>query len=143
MLDTQSTAKIASHIRDLPGGQSMSDHMLTGSDEWSSIAELLFFCSGFPSIEFNALHSSAEFDIRWPLTYSAWYFGSSGGSVEIDCIEFVVGIHGQRDAKNALNEYIGPQWLDTWKARLLTLLEAEELPNNPMDTTRRIGRLDF
>lgn len=139
MLDSQDVAKIAFRIRELPGGQSMSDRILNGFDEWASIAELLFFCGGFPYVEFNALSHHTDFDIRWPLSYAACYFGSSGGSVDTECLEFVVGIERQQDAKNALNDYIGDQWLEAWKTGMLVLFRPHELPNNPMNPSGGSG----
>ncbi len=88
LFNDDSWARAEPGIRKLPGSQSLCEQVAKGAAPWPSIAGAMSYCSSFPTHEFTELLASGHFDVRWPLTFAAWYWGSSGASVDKESPSF-------------------------------------------------------
>src|SRR5262249_52234259 len=77
------------HLREMPGGAVLCDRIREGTGPWAKIRYAISYCTWFPNEEFAALLLAGDFDVRWPLTFAAWYEGSSGASVDSACADFL------------------------------------------------------
>jgi hypothetical protein len=77
------------------------------------------YCTRFPVAEFGALLASGDFDIRWPLTFAAWYWGATSATVDEACAKFITAAGLWDEASGVLSEYEGPDpdWLFAWRKR--------------------------
>jgi hypothetical protein len=82
------------------------------------------YCTGFPVEEFGALLATGDFDVRWPLTFAAWYWGASSASVDETCADFLSAAGLWDQALEVLPEYDAPEpeWLTMWRARFAECL---------------------
>src|SRR5262245_34370686 len=116
MFDAESWARTEPHLHGLPGAATMCARVRQGTSPWPDIAGAMSYCAWFPTAEFNALHASGDFDVRWPLTFAAWYWGASGASVDQACADFLSAAGLWTEATEVLPEYTG-DWLNGWRSR--------------------------
>ena len=118
MIAPERWARIEPGLRELPGGSTFCDRVRQGSTPWPAIEFATEFCTGFPADEFRALRTAGDFDVRWPLSFAAWYWGESGASVDHKCAEFLSEAGLFKQARGVLTEYAaGPDWLSAWRER--------------------------
>jgi hypothetical protein len=115
MFDANSWLRTESHLDDLPGSAGLSARVRDGKPPWPEIGMAMSHCTWFPSAEFRALFVSGDFDVRWPLTFAAWYWGASGASVDQACADFLTGAGLLEQALTVLPEFNGPEWLSAWR----------------------------
>ena len=117
MFDAASWARAEPDILGLPGGATICERVRKGVPPWPDIGGAMSYCTWFPTAEFNALLASADFDVRWPLTFTAWYWGASGASVDQECADFLSTAGLWDKASEVLPEYTGGDWLPAWRSR--------------------------
>jgi hypothetical protein len=119
MFNPDSWARTEPHLRGLPGSPAMCQQVRKGAAPWTDIAGAMSYCTWFPAAEFGALLASGDFDVRWPLTFAAWYWGASGASVDEACADFLSAAGLWDQALEVLPEYNGPdpEWLSDWRTR--------------------------
>jgi hypothetical protein len=88
-----------------------------GKTPWRQIGEATLYCTAFPVREFERRRSTADFDVRWPLTFAAWFWGASGAAVDRECAAFLVDSGFREQASAALAEYEGGEWLGEWRSQ--------------------------
>jgi hypothetical protein len=115
MFDAELWARIVPRLQQLPGGASLCERIRDGLDPWPQIAEAMSNCTAFPAAEFGRLLASGDFDVRWPLTFAAWYSGASGASVDNACRDFLVTTGLWQQALDVLPDYCGAEWLLGWR----------------------------
>src|SRR5947208_2362641 len=89
MFNAESWARAEQHMQGLPGISTLCKRVRAGASPWPEIAGAMSYCTGFPVEEFNTLLAAGDFDVRWPLTFAAWYCGASGASVDEACAQFL------------------------------------------------------
>src|SRR5262245_52095088 len=86
-------------ISALPGGREMCRRIWEAMQApvppssahavWLQLGFAIVHCTSFPFSVFSSLRSSDDFDIRWPLTFTCWYWSASGDSVDRVCVQFL------------------------------------------------------
>jgi hypothetical protein len=109
--------QMESQLREFPGGPALCERIRHGSDPWPEIAFALIRCTWFPTKDFNRLLANGDFDVRWPLTFTAWYLAECGASVDQGCADFLSAATLWEQARDVLPEYTGPDWLAAWRSR--------------------------
>ena len=119
MVNPEDWARTEMHLRGLPGSAALCERVRNGAPPWPEIARALSYCMWFPATEFGALLASGDFDVRWPLTFAAWYWVASGASVDEACADFLSRACLWDQAAEVLPEYDGPnvEWLSAWRKR--------------------------
>jgi hypothetical protein len=115
--NVESWARTTPYLLELPAGAAMCERVRNGSGPRPAIGAAMGFCTSFPTKEFIALLASRDFDVRWPLTFAAWYLGSCGASVDEMCADFLSEAYLWDQALQVLPEYAGREWLDKWRVR--------------------------
>lgn len=127
MFNVEDWAITASHIQGLPGSTALGERIRRaaldypwrkGSRAWREIGDAMTNCNGCPYRAFDILHASGDFDVRWPLTFAAWYWGASGASVDDDCAYFLSDAGLWDQALEVLPEYAEKEWLSVWRIRI-------------------------
>jgi len=103
-------------LEDLPGGAVLAARMGSGIEPWPKIAYALEYCTWFPSEEVRTLLADGDFDVRWPLTFAAWYLRECGASVDQPCLHFLSAARLLDQAFAVLSEYTGSEWLSAWRS---------------------------
>jgi hypothetical protein len=116
MFDIKLWESIEPHIKDLPGGVTLCEQVRKGSSPWMEIAYAMYNCTMFPANEFLLLLESDDFNIRWPLTFAAWYWLASGASVDQPCADFLTYISLWEQALAILPEYSSSDILSKWRS---------------------------
>ena len=117
MFDADSWVRTEPHVLGLPGGVALCERVRKGVRPWPDIGGAMSNCTWFPTAEFNALLASGDYDVSWPLTFAAWYWGASGASVDQACADFLSAAALWDKASEVLPEYAGDEWLSTWRSR--------------------------
>jgi hypothetical protein len=112
-----SWARAEPDIQGLPGSAAICERVRKGDAPWPEIGGAMSYCTGFPAAEFGALLASGDFDVRWPLTFAAWYCGASGASVDQACAAFLSAAGLWDEALAVLPKYTGRDWLPGWRSR--------------------------
>src|SRR5262245_49976605 len=107
--NAESWARAEPHIRNLPGAAVMCERVRSGVRPWPDIGGAMSYCTGFPEPEFSALLASGDFDVRWPLTFAAWFWGASSASVDKGCAAFLTAANLWDQALAVLPEYAGTE----------------------------------
>ena len=112
--------RTAEHLQSLPGGQSLCANIRRAivshtRNRWSAIGAAAALCTHFPADEFRQLHSVGDFDVRWVITFAAWFWGASGASVDSKCRAFLKETGLLDAARFALREYGAPDWVSAWR----------------------------
>ena len=129
----ESLERAEENICALPGGRAMCTRIRAAMQDppalptatrsaWLQLGIDLVYCTGFPEAIFQFLRSEGDFDIRWPLTFAARYWGASGGSVDKPCAAFLRENGLAYEALQVLGEYTGEDWLRMWRERFARLL---------------------
>jgi hypothetical protein len=129
----ESLGRAEENIRALPGGhdlcarigEAMCDPSALPTSTraaWLQLGIDLVYCTGFPAAIFQFLRSEGDFDIRWPLTFAARYWGASGASVDEKCAAFLRENDLADEALEVLGEYTGEDWVRMWRERFARLL---------------------
>src|SRR5262245_6318567 len=105
MFSAESWARAEPHILGLPGSKTMCERIRKRIAPWPAIGEAMSYCTSFPTAEFSALLASGDFDVRWPLTFVAWYWGATSASVDQDCADFLTAADLWDQALAVLPEY--------------------------------------
>src|SRR5262249_37788018 len=74
-------------------------------------------CTWFPAAAFAALLASGDFDVRWPVTFAAWYWSASGATVDEACADFLSAADLWDQAREVLPEYDAPILYGCWRGR--------------------------
>ncbi len=114
MFEEKKWAEIEPSVQSLPGGAKLCDFIRNGDPSWGAIAEAMYEHKGFPKDEFHMLAVVGVFDIRWPLTFAAWYRLSSDASVDQECAEFYTNLAIWEHVLAILPEYSGITGLSGW-----------------------------
>jgi hypothetical protein len=114
MIEIKRWAAIESDLQKLPGGITLCKRVRKGEEPWPVIRDAIMDCTIFPSAEFYGLREKGDFDVRWPLTFAAWYWGVSGGSVDKACTDFLSANKLWDEAIKVFPEYGDPEWLCEW-----------------------------
>ena len=117
MFDAETWARTEPHLQGLPASSAICERVRQGVTPWPAIGRAMSYCTWFPRAEFSDLLSSGEFDVRWPLTFAAWYWGASGASVDQACAQFLTANTLWAKALEVLPEYTGLDWLSGWQLR--------------------------
>jgi hypothetical protein len=117
MFDADSWSRTEPHLQGLPGAAAMCERIRQGAAPWPVIGGAMSYCTWFPAAEFRTLLASGDFDVRWPLTFAAWYWGSSGASVDQACADFLTATGLWDQALEVLAEYTDGEWLPHWRTR--------------------------
>ncbi len=76
MFNAEDWARTELHVCKLPGGVALCERVGKGISPWTELAEAMDYCTRFPAREFAELLAAGDFDVRWPLTFAAWYYGA-------------------------------------------------------------------
>jgi len=121
----ESWTAIELYLKGLPGCTAFCERVRKGLSPWPEIGVALTYCTEFPSAAFHTLLWSGDFDVRWPLSFTAAYLGASGGSVDRQCAEFLAAAGLSQHALAALPEYIGDKWMNKWRMDLERKIRTE------------------
>jgi hypothetical protein len=111
------------HFRELPGGSAFCDRVREGRAPWPAIWFATRYCTGFPADEFRAIWAAGDLDVRWLLSFAAWYCGATSASVDRECAWFLSEVSLTAQARAVLPEYsAGPDWLSAWQERFAATL---------------------
>jgi hypothetical protein len=115
MSNEDHAAAIEQYVRDLPGGTGFCKGLRTTAPAWQAIATKLFYCCGFPDEAFGELAADGTFDVRWPLSFAACYFGLSGAHIDEACETFLLHRGFWEEAVKVLPEYRCDEWVTDWR----------------------------
>ena len=88
------------------------------TETWSVIERHL---QRFPAGEFRDLLASGDYDVRWPLTFAAWYNEASSASVDQACLDFLTSANLWGEALKVFPEYSDRQDLSSWLSLFIAL----------------------
>lgn len=127
----ESWSEIEPRLRGMPGGATLCKRVRTGSDPWPEIARAISYCTHFPTAAFDALLASGRFDVRWPLTFAAYFLGSCGATVDPICARFLTAAGLWDEALEVLPEYTEPVWLNEWRESFIGRQRSGHLSHPP------------
>src|SRR5262245_23688736 len=116
----ESLKRAENDVRAFPAGGEMCDRIkaaLRGEPAMSPATRALWlqlgfdfiYCTAFPRDVFEALHTSGEMDIRWPLTFACRYQVDTSASADEACASFILEENLWDEARTVLPEYSGSQ----------------------------------
>jgi hypothetical protein len=114
MFDIERWLVIERHLQRFPGGITLCERVRQGEVPWPAIGEKLLYCTEFPVVEFRDLLASGDFDVRWPLSFAAWYKISSSESVDQACVDFLTTANLWDEALQVFPEYSERSDLSSW-----------------------------
>lgn len=114
MFDIETWLVIERHLQKFPGGITFCERVRKGDVPWPAIGEKLMRGTWFPAEEFRDLLASRDFDVRWPLTFAAWYKQASSASVDQACMDFLTSANLWDEALKVFPEYSERHDLSSW-----------------------------
>ena len=124
-LDIEAWERIEFHLQGLPGGTAFCENVRDGHSPWRAIGSAALRCNAFPAEDFATLLSQGDFDCRWPLSFAAWHWKTSGVSVDNACIGFLASAGLSEQVDRLLSEYRDKSdWLSEWHERFRKLWTA-------------------
>ena len=119
MFDEKKWTTIEPEILALPGGEKLCEFIRKGHKPWGEIGEAMYCHKGFPKEEFYVLAVIGHLDIRWPLTFAAWYCLSSGESIDEECADFYTNTAAWDHVLAVLPQYSCIDGLSDWVERFI------------------------
>jgi hypothetical protein len=114
MLDEKKWAEIEPSIKALPNGEEFCKM----ARQISAIAEAMYLHTGFPNRVFFSLVRCNYFDVKWPLTFAAWYKLYSSSSVDQECADFFTNCNLWKHVQKILPTYYANNDLSGWAKQL-------------------------